>query len=141
MGNTPSEDHVAAFKLLERLKAETSIDGHGTHKNAHFAERVVSILAAVQPTASVIAIAGWKAPSDPNNVWEHAIIAVLEDAFRLRLNEDLMHNQRVLADSNDALGRKMFWVTIAGVAVAAVGVAPAIPFVVDLLGKLVGMFR
>lgn len=126
MGNTPPEDHVAASKLLHRLKAETSIDGQGTHKNSDFAGRVVSILSEVRPTARVIAIVGWMAPTDPYNAWETSIIAALEDAFRLRINEDLMHNQQVLADSNDALGKKMFWVALVGVIVAVVGVVVAL---------------
>lgn len=132
MGSTPSEDFNVAFNLLQRLKAETSIQGQGEIKSAFYAERIASILAEVRPSANVIAITGWLAIKHSRFQWEPDIVAALDDAFHLRLNEELIRNQDELADSNDRLGRKMLFVAWVGVVVAVVGALAAL---LPLFGK------
>lgn len=126
MGNAPADDHVAAKKLLTRLKAESSIYGQGTDKNSDFSLRVASILDEDRPSARVIAIAGWIAPKEVGLQWEREIVGALEDAFRLQLNDDLIRNQDALAASNDRLGNKMLFVAWVGVAVALIGAGAAV---------------
>jgi hypothetical protein len=132
MAETPQDDHLKACKLLKKLQGDTSVHGQGTHKTHDFALRTASILEAENPSVNVIAIAGWMAPKEVGMQWEREIVGALEDAFRVRLNKDLIANQTDLASSNDRLGKKMLFVAWVGVAVAIVGAGAAL---LPLFGK------
>jgi len=126
MENASDDAYLQATKLWQRLRDKTSQDGQGLRTSSSFPDSVTKVLHDEKPSAEVIAIAGWlvhNSPAYDGTEWGPKTIGALEDAFRIRLNDDQINTHRELAASNDRLGRRMLFAAWAGVAVAVVGVA------------------
>lgn len=121
-----SDHYVKAHKLFERFIKEIPPTTIGGVIWSEFAEKVAAVLHEEQPSPAVLAPTCWLVRAYHAPGWSQELSGALDHALQIRLVKDQITVQLKLAQSNDRLGAKMFWVSIVGVLVATVGAAATI---------------